>query len=188
MLKNPIALMLVVLFLFSCNRKNETQKKNSELTQNQKQIVEWYRIAKSLRNKNHFLIKNYADSIQSLTANETDEFKAIEHIAQGLYYNSINNDSLSFKNYNTSINLLKASKTDSLFVSAYAGLGNYYKHVGDYPKSLKNLLTALKIAENQRFGDDWRNVCQFRSDVFAKRRFASSEESIVKFNQIPTES
>ena len=147
MLKNPIALMLVVLFLFSCNRKNETQKKNSELTQNQKQIVEWYRIAKSLRNKNHFLIKNYADSIQSLTANETDEFKAIEHIAQGLYYNSINNDSLSFKNYNTSINLLKASKTDSLFVSAYAGLGNYYKHVGDYPKSLKNLLTALKIAE-----------------------------------------
>ncbi len=147
MLKNPVVLIIALLILFSCSRKNETPTTNGNLNQNQKQIIEWFRIAKSLRNKNHFLIKNYADSIQRLAINETDEFKAIGHITQGIYYNSINNDSLSFKNYNSSLNLLKDSKTDSLFVSAYAGLGNYYKHVGDYPKSLKNLLTALKMAE-----------------------------------------
>lgn len=147
MLKSPIALVLVIFFLISCNKKTETSKANVELSKNQKQIVEWFRIAKSLRNKNHFLIKNYADSIQTLTANETDEFKAVGHITQGLYYNSINNDSLSFKNYNAALNLLKKSETDSLHISTFAGLGNYYKHIGDYPKSLKNLLTALKMAE-----------------------------------------
>ncbi|HLP65583.1 tetratricopeptide repeat-containing sensor histidine kinase [Flavobacterium sp.] len=147
MIRNSIAFVLVVLLSVSCQEKNKSKKESIEHTKNQKQIIEWFRIAKSLRNKNHFLIKNYADSIQSLTNNETDEFKAIGHIAQGIYYNSINNDSLSFKNYNTSLNLLKTSKTDSLFVSAYSGLGNYYKHTGDYEKSLKNLLTALKIAE-----------------------------------------
>ncbi|MBN8640273.1 MAG: tetratricopeptide repeat protein [Flavobacteriales bacterium] len=147
MIRNSIAFVLIVMLLVSCQKKNEEKKESIEHTKNQKQIIEWFRIAKSLRNKNHFLIKNYADSIQSLTTNETGEFRAIGHIAQGIYYNSINNDSLSFKNYNTSINLLKNSKTDSLFVSAYAGLGNYYKHTGDYEKSLKNLLTALKIAE-----------------------------------------
>lgn len=147
MVRNVIAFIVALFLLISCQKKDENQSESAQHNKNQKQIIEWFKIAKSLRNKNHFLIKNYADSIQSLAVNESDEFKAIGHIAQGIYYNSINNDSLSFRNYSTSINLLKNSKTDSLFVSAYSGLGNYYKHVGDYPKSVKNLLTALKMAE-----------------------------------------
>lgn len=146
MLKKIIGL-LWLFAVISCQNSKETPSEVTNKTQNQKQIIQWFKTAKSLRNINHFLIKDYADSIQSVVQKEPNDYKAIGHITYGIYYNSINNDSLSFRNYNTSINLLKNSKTDSLFVSAYSGLGNYYKHVGDYPKSLKNLLTALKMAE-----------------------------------------
>jgi len=137
--------VIAFLVLFSCQK--ESINESIKYTKNQEKIVEWFRVAKSLRNKNHFLIKNYADSIQSKSSNEPNDFKAAGHIAYGIYYNSINNDSLSFKNYNTAFNLLKNTKVDSLLISTYAGLGNYYKHIGDYPKSLKNLLTALKFSE-----------------------------------------
>ncbi|WP_298139194.1 ATP-binding protein [Flavobacterium sp.] len=145
MIKRILVLLFIVLF--SCQKEDTNRQESKAFTKNQKQIIEWFRIAKSLRNKKHFLIKNYADSIQSLIKNESNDFKATAKIAYGIYYNSINNDSLSFKNFNASFNLLKDSKVDSLKISTFAGLGNYYKHTGQYEKSLKNLLNALKLSE-----------------------------------------
>jgi len=145
MIKKILVLFFIVTL--SCQKENKNNQKNLSLTNNQKQIIEWFKTAKSLRNKRHFLIKNYADSIQSLIKNESNDYKATANIAYGIYYNSINNDSLSFKNFNASFNLLKDSKVDSLKISTYAGLGNYYKHTGQYEKSLQNLLIALKLSE-----------------------------------------
>ncbi len=150
MFKSSIQLVVLVLLIVSCSQKNPNPSSDATLTTNQKQVLQWYTTAKSLRNKNHFLIKNYADSIASFVKRESEEYKAMAHITYGIYYNSINNDSLSFKNFNSALGWLKKSKTDSLLATTYAGLGNYYKHVGDYPKSLNNLLTALKLAEKMK--------------------------------------
>ena len=143
-------LLLVVLVFFSCKNEDATIEQSSQFTKNQKQIISWYNLALAQRNINHFLIEKYADSIKKLAVNESSDFKSLELISYGNYYNAINNDSLSFKNYNEALNLVKQTKNDSLLTSAYCGLGNYYKHTGNYPKSMEHFLTALKFSEKRK--------------------------------------
>ncbi len=143
-------LLVVVLVFFSCKNEDATIEQSSQFTKNQKQIISWYNLALAQRNINHFLIEKYADSIKKLAVNESSDFKSLELISYGNYYNAINNDSLSFKNYNEALNLVKQTKNDSLLTSAYCGLGNYYKHTGNYPKSMENFLTALKFSEKRK--------------------------------------
>ena len=137
-------LLVVLLVLLSCKNEDTTVEQSSQFTKNQKQIISWFNLALAQRNINHFLIEKYADSITKQVANESPNFKALGLLCYGNYYNSINNDSLSFKNYNEALNIVRQTKNDSLLTSAYYGIGNYYKHTGDYPKSMEHFLTALK--------------------------------------------
>lgn len=143
-------LILFILLIVACQKKDTDQSKSNHLTANQKKVISWYNTSVKLRNINHFPILTYADSIKNHTVKEPTDYKVLGFICYGLYYNAIHNDSLSFKNYNTALNLLKKTQTDSLLCSAHCGLGNYYKHTGDYVKSTKNYLTALKLAEKQK--------------------------------------
>lgn len=143
-------LLLVVLVFFSCKNEDKTIKQSSQFTNNQKQIISWYKKAIAQRNINHFLIEKYADSISKLAATESLNFKALGYLCYGNFYNAINNDSLSFKNYNTALNIVKQTRNDSLQMPAYYGIGNYYKHTGNYPKSMENFLKALKISEKRK--------------------------------------
>ena len=143
-------LLLVVCIVCSCQNKEQKVNPVSQRTEQQKQIAKWYDTAVSLRNKNHFQILNYADSIKKLNGAELPDYKALGYICYGLYYNAVNNDSLSFKSYNAALQLVKETKTDSLLASAHCGLGNYYKHTGDYVKATKSFLTALQFSEKQK--------------------------------------
>ncbi len=140
------ALWLFLLLVVSCQDKD----KDAVFTPNQEKLKNWYNTAISQRNGKHLVIEKYADSITAHNRNEPTDFKTLGHLAYATYYNSINNDSLSFKNFNTALNLARQTKNDSLLASAYCGLGNYYKHTGDYPKSTKNYLTALKLSEKRK--------------------------------------
>lgn len=143
-------LFLILIVLFSCQKEGEKQQKSIAFTKNEKQIVKWYNLAIEQRNKNNFLIEKYADSIKKLSVNEKPDFKALAFIGYGCYYNSINNDSLSFKSYNEALNIVKQTKNDSLLTSAYCGLGNYYKHTGNYPDGVKNFFKALEFSERTK--------------------------------------
>ena len=143
-------LLVVLLVLLSCKNEDTTVEQSSQFTKNQKQIISWFNLALAQRNINHFLIEKYADSITKQVANESPNFKALGLLCYGNYYNSINNDSLSFKNYNEALNIVRQTKNDSLLTSAYYGIGNYYKHTGDYPKSMEHFLTALKLSEKRK--------------------------------------
>ena len=140
----------MVCIVCSCQNKEQKVNPVSQRTEQQKQIAKWYDTAVSLRNKNHFQILNYADSIKKLNGAELPDYKALGYICYGLYYNAVNNDSLSFKSYNAALQLVKETKTDSLLASAHCGLGNYYKHTGDYVKATKSFLTALQFSEKQK--------------------------------------
>ena len=140
------AIVVVILVLVSCKNKDEKLISTS-FSSHQKQVVNWFNTAYSLRNSDYFKIRNYADSIKKNTTNEPNNFKALGCICDGIYYHRMSDELESFKNYTTAFNLLKKSKNDSLLVITCSGLGNYYKNNGDYPNSLKNLLIALQLAE-----------------------------------------
>jgi signal transduction histidine kinase len=143
-------LLLVVLIVCSCQNNDHNVNPISQRTEQQKQIAKWYNTAISLRNKNHFPILKYADSIKKFSEKENLDYQALAYICYGTYYNAVNNDSLSFKNYTAALQLVNVTKTDSLRSMAHCGLGNYYKHTGDYVKGTKNFLTALQFSEKQK--------------------------------------
>lgn len=141
-------LVLLGLIIVSCQKQNPDGSVMHSA--NQKQLIQWYNLAKGQRNKDHFRIEKYADSITAKNRNEASDFKTLGYLTYGLYYNSINNDSLSFKNYNAALNLARTTQNDSLLSMAHNGIGSYYKHTGDYVKATKNYLAALEFAEKRK--------------------------------------
>lgn len=159
-------LLLVFIILFSCGKKVEEKKQSTAFTVNQKKIIILFNRTKQIRNTNHFIIKNYADSITNLSKNESKDFRALGFIAYGNYYLAINNDSLSFKNFNTALNLVTATKTDTLIFESRTGLGNYYKNTSNYSKAISNYLSALKIAEKVNHQVDQALVYAYLGQVY----------------------
>lgn len=171
-----IIIVGVVFFLGSCT---ESEKKDIPVvTSNRQNIEKWFNAVRNQENRHEDSI--HVLKIASAATNESSEYKAMAHIAQGISYASNSSLELAIKNYEKAIRILKNPKSDTLKAYANTGIGNCYKHTGDYPKALEYLYKALKIYESNNNTDGISRVNAYIGEVHVQKSDVVSAEEHLK--------
>jgi len=139
-----VAAASLFVLLNSCSEKDKVAKPVN--SQNRAEIIKRFNDVNRLDFPTDSL-KKYSLKMETASAREAVEYKAMASIAAGIYYGSSVSYQLALKNYENAVKLLIDSDADTLRAYAHSGIGTSYKNRGDYPKATENFYKSLKIFE-----------------------------------------
>ena len=165
-MKNHVLFLLVCVFLYSCNKKEDSKK---DFTKNQTEILSVYNDI----NKNFLEGSDSVDlilkKIDNLSKSEPSRYQAIASICNGIMNVKQSTYEVGIKNFTKSIQLLENSNTDTLTARSYNGIANCYKNKGDYPKSVHNYQRALKIYQKTNHIEGVANIYAGLGQVYLQK-------------------
>ena len=144
-MKSKALFIVIILLLISCQQQQKMP--STSRTEKQAKIIKLYKNVSYILNTYPDSLGIYANQIEQLASDETEEYQAMARFVKGSYYQNTSNFELSKKAYEQALKLIENSRFDTIKAKTYIGLGNNYKNVGDYPKAFSYIYKALKIYE-----------------------------------------
>lgn len=147
-MRKSLAIVAVLAVLFSCSK--EPDIKVQKTSDNQRWIKERYNKINFSPRTNTDSLKYFSELLYKASKNESDDYKAMAVIVEGLYFANSSSYELALKKFEQALQISNRTKNDSLVAKSLLSIGNYYKNTGKYPEAFSKYYKALKIYETSK--------------------------------------